>query len=88
MNAHQTMSNEVQVAKPLLSQGLPPGTCCPTAPSGRSLASQYGLPMLRPQRAPSRAQTVEQEFMLYIMASCSAEGTDPLSFWAVIPCLD
>ena len=43
--------------------------------------------MLCPQPAPSRAQTVEQEFMSYITASCSAEGTDPLSFWMVIPCL-
>ncbi|KAG9315120.1 hypothetical protein JVU11DRAFT_4241 [Chiua virens] len=59
-----------------------PAVPCPAIPTGY-LASQYGLLTLYPQHPQTNTQTISQEFILYVMASCSPEGTDPLSFWAV-----
>ncbi|KIK19728.1 hypothetical protein PISMIDRAFT_85242, partial [Pisolithus microcarpus 441] len=47
------------------------------------LATQYNLPTMHAQQPVSNVQTAEQELTSYVTASCSPEGTDPLSFWAV-----
>ena len=54
-------------------------------PTLTKLGSHYKLPTLNLHRATSGngAQTIQQEFMAYITANCSSEGTDPLFFWAV-----
>ncbi|KIK19822.1 hypothetical protein PISMIDRAFT_106876, partial [Pisolithus microcarpus 441] len=47
------------------------------------LAARYNLPTMHARRPVSNVQTAEQELASYVTASCSPEGTDPLSFWAV-----
>lgn len=89
MNEHRATSNGVQNVEPPQPRRLPPGsTRNPIAPGGRSLASRYGLPTLRTQRAQTSVQTVEQELMSYVTAPLSADGTDSLNFWAVSSCRD
>ncbi|KIK13434.1 hypothetical protein PISMIDRAFT_44079, partial [Pisolithus microcarpus 441] len=47
------------------------------------LATRYNLPTMHTRQPVSNVQTAEQELASYVTASCSPEGTDPLSFWAV-----
>ena len=58
---------------------------CPPHPTLTKLGSCYKLPMLNLHwpTGGNGVQTIQQEFMSYITANCSPEGTDPLLFWAV-----
>ncbi|KIK17361.1 hypothetical protein PISMIDRAFT_111636 [Pisolithus microcarpus 441] len=47
------------------------------------LATRYNLPTMHVRQPVSNVQTAEQELTSYVTASCSPEGMDLLSFWAV-----
>lgn len=70
-------------SEPLVPQNPLRGTDRHNILGATRLASRYGLPILYPQRAPTGVQTVEQELVSYVTASCCPRGADPLSFWAV-----
>ena len=85
MTEHRRLARP-QSGSPELNQPQQPPNTRPTncrAVTSTKLTAQYRLPTMHTQQPVNNEQTVEQKLASYTTASCSPEGTDPLSFWAV-----